>query len=58
MSDRIFRLLERLQKLDDALRRAQRTAILDPFEIARLRHLKSAVKRRLAHITRRRIAIA
>lgn len=58
MSDRIFRLLERLQKLEDALRRAQRAAATDPFEIARLRYRKSAVKRRLAHVTLRRAAFA
>ena len=45
MSDKIFRLLERLQKLDDALTRAQlrRSAL----EVARLRAMKAGLKRRL-----------
>lgn len=48
MSDRIFRLLERHQKLDEALRRAQRRRWIDPFEVARIRKLKLVVKDRLA----------
>ncbi|MFM5885654.1 MAG: DUF465 domain-containing protein [Novosphingobium sp.] len=47
MSDRVFRLMERHQKLDEMLRRllARRTA--DPFEIVRLKKLKLALKDRL-----------
>ncbi|WP_156500538.1 DUF465 domain-containing protein [Croceicoccus bisphenolivorans] len=53
MTDRLFRRLERLQKLDDALRRAQRSKS-DPREIARLHILKSALKLRLMQLTARR----
>ncbi len=58
MSDRIFRLLERHQKLDDALRRAQRRRWADPFEVARLKKLKLAIKDRLARLAapRRRLS--
>lgn len=48
MSDRLFRLMERHQKLDDALRRMQMRRFADPFEIARLKKLKLAIKDRLA----------
>lgn len=50
MSDRVFRLLERHQKLDELLRRAQRRNWADPFEIARLKKLKLAIKDRLARM--------
>lgn len=58
MSDRTFRLLERHQKLDDALRRAQRRRWADPFEVARLKKLKLAIKDRLARLAgpRRRLS--
>ena len=58
MSDRVFRLLERHQKLDDALRRAQRRRWADPFEVARLKKLKLAIKDRLARLAgpRRRLS--
>lgn len=48
MSDRLFRLMERHQKLDDALRRLQGRRTADPFEIVRLKKLKLAIKDRLA----------
>ncbi len=48
MPERIFRLLERLQRLDDGLRAAQRRSFADPLELARLRRLKAALKSRLA----------
>lgn len=54
MSDRLFLLLERHQKLDDALRRAQRRRWIDPFEVARLKKLKLALKDRLARLARPR----
>lgn len=54
MSDRLFRLMERHQKLDDRLRAVQRGRFPDPFEIARLKKLKLAVKDRLAAAVRRR----
>jgi hypothetical protein len=51
MPDRIFRLLERLQRIDHFLRSAQRRRFADPLELARLRQLKDRVKARLAHLT-------
>ncbi|MFM6949954.1 MAG: DUF465 domain-containing protein [Novosphingobium sp.] len=54
MSDRVFRLMERHQKLDDALRLAQRRRLTDPFEIVRLKKLKLAIKDRIARLLRRR----
>lgn len=53
MSDRVFRLLERHQKLDEALRRLQAKRWPDPLEIARLKKLKLAIKDRLARLARR-----
>jgi uncharacterized protein len=53
MSDRVFRLLERHQKLDEALRRLQTRRWPDPLEIARLKKLKLAIKDRLARLARR-----
>ena len=50
MSDRIFLMLERHQTLDDRLRRLQRTPWPDPFEVARLKKLKLALKDRLARV--------
>lgn len=52
MSNRTFRLLERHQKLDAALRTAQSRRWVDPFEIARLKKLKLMVKDRLAKLAR------
>jgi hypothetical protein len=54
MSDRAYRLLERHQKLDELLRRAQSRRWPDPLEIARLKKLKLAIKDRLARLVRRR----
>ncbi|MCZ8171900.1 MAG: DUF465 domain-containing protein [Novosphingobium sp.] len=53
MSDRVFRLMERHQKLDEALRLAQRRRLDDPFEIVRLKKLKLAIKDRIARVMRR-----
>ena len=50
MSESTFRLLERHQKLDEALRRAERRRWIDPFEIARLKKLKLAIKDRLSRL--------
>ena len=52
MSDSIFRLLERHQKLDAALRTAQRRRWTDPAEVARLKKLKLAIKDRLSRLAR------
>lgn len=53
MSDRYFRLLERHQKLDERLRNLQRRRFADPFELARLKKLKLAIKDRLARLIRK-----
>lgn len=47
MSERYFTLLERHQKLDEALRLARRKRWVDPFEIVRIKRLKLVVKDRL-----------
>lgn len=54
MSDRYFSLLERHQKLDDALRLARRKRWVDPFEIARIKKLKLLVKDRLSRLLPRK----
>lgn len=54
MSDRLFRLMERHQKLDRALRQLQVQRWPDPFQIARLKKLKLALKDRLARLYTRR----
>ncbi len=54
MSDRVFRLMERHQKLDERLHRLQTLRWPDPFEIARLKKLKLAIKDRLARFVTRR----
>ena len=48
MSDPIFRLMERHQQLDARLQSARTRRWTDPFEIARLKKLKLALKDRLA----------
>lgn len=56
MSDHYFRLLERHQKLDEALRLARHKRWSDPFEIARIKKLKLVVKDRLSRILPRKSA--
>ncbi len=51
MSDRLFLMMERHQKLDDALRRLQARRWVDPLEIARIKKLKLSIKDRLARIS-------
>ena len=51
LRQRAFRLLERHQKLDAALRMAQGRRWVDPFEVARIKKLKLMVKDRLAMLT-------
>lgn len=53
MSNITFRLLERHQKLDAALRSAQGRRFVDPFEVARIKKLKLMIKDRLARLARR-----
>lgn len=50
MSDTAYRLLERHQKIDARLRAVQGWRWPDPFEIARLKKLKLAMKDRLARL--------
>ncbi len=56
MSDPIFRLMERHQQLDARLQSARTRRWTDPFEIARLKKLKLALKDRLARLLARRSA--
>jgi uncharacterized protein len=48
MSDRVFRLLERHQRLDEHLQRIQMRRWPDPFEVVRLKKLKLILKDRLS----------
>jgi hypothetical protein len=54
MSNRIFRLLERHQRLDARLALARASRWPDPFEIARLKKLKLAIKDRISGLIRPR----
>jgi len=54
MSDRVFRLMERHQRLDERLRNVQRFRFADPIEIVRLKKLKLAIKDRIARLARGR----
>lgn len=56
MSDRVYRLMERHQKLDERLRLLRSLRWPDPFEIARIKKLKLALKDRLARLISRRSA--
>ncbi|WP_404480132.1 DUF465 domain-containing protein [Novosphingobium sp. BL-52-GroH] len=48
MTDRMFRLLERLQKLDALINGAKTNRLADPLEIAWLRKRKLELRARLA----------
>ena len=50
MPDRMFRLMERQQKLDGLIARARRARWVDPLEIARLNLLKQSLKERVARL--------
>jgi uncharacterized protein YdcH (DUF465 family) len=54
MSDPIFRLMERHQQLDSRLSLARARRWTDPFEIARLKKLKLALKDRMSRLIVRR----
>ena len=54
MSDRMFRLMERHQKLDRLIVEARKRRSADPFELLRLKKLKLAIKDRMAALLRRR----
>lgn len=50
MTERMFRLLERHQKLDTLLAMARARRIADPLEIAWLRQRKDRLRGRLARL--------
>ncbi|GGC33144.1 hypothetical protein GCM10011371_20690 [Novosphingobium marinum] len=52
MSFRFYRLLERLQRLDDALRLAESRPQSDPALLAGLRHRKLSLRRALARLSK------
>lgn len=56
MSDRVFRLMQRHQRLDERLRQQQATRWPDPFAVAKLKKLKLALKDRIARMSRRPVA--
>lgn len=53
MTNRVFHLLERHQKLDEQLHFARRRRWVDPIEIARIKKLKLMLKDRLARLGRK-----
>ncbi len=53
MSDHVYRLLERHQRLDSRLHQARTRRWADPFEIARLKKLKLAIKDRVNRLLAR-----
>ena len=57
MSDRVFRLMERHQRLDERLRRLQASRFADSFEVLRLKKLKLAIKDRLARLASSPLAV-
>lgn len=56
MSDRLFRLMERHQKLDRMIAAAHKRRFGDPSELLRLKKLKLAIKDRIARTARRKPA--
>lgn len=52
VSYKVYRLLERHQRLDELLRRELSRRWADPFRIAQLKKLKLAVRDRIAHFSR------
>ena len=54
MSDRLFHLMERHQKLDARIRAVSARRHGDPFEVLRLKKLKLALKDRMARLMRQR----
>ena len=53
MSEHVFRLMERHQKLDRLLEDARRRRWVDPLEILKLKKLKLAIKDRIVATLRR-----
>ncbi|MAH14319.1 MAG: DUF465 domain-containing protein [Sphingomonadaceae bacterium] len=58
MSEHVFRLMERHQKLDRLLEDARRRRWVDPLEILKLKKLKLAIKDRIVATLRRRASEA
>lgn len=58
MSDRFFRLLERLQQVDSLLRRAQTFRGIDPITVVRLRRHKQILRARLGRLQSDPLALA
>ena len=58
MSEHVFRLMERHQKLDRLLEDARRRRWVDPLEIIKLKKLKLAIKDRIVATLRRRASEA
>ncbi len=58
MSEHVFRLMERHQKLDRLLDDARRRRWVDPLEILKLKKLKLAIKDRIVATLRRRASEA
>lgn len=58
MSEHVFRLMERHQKLDRLLEDARRRRWVDPLEILKLKKLKLAIKDRIVATLRRRASKA
>ncbi len=52
MPNQVYRLLERYQKLDAMLRRAQAQRWYDPLETSRIKKLKLALRDRLSRLAR------
>ena len=53
MSDRLYRLMERHQKLDRMIAAAHGRRLGDPLELLRLKQLKLAIKDQIARAMRR-----
>jgi uncharacterized protein YdcH (DUF465 family) len=54
MSDSVFRLLERHQRLDERIRSEQARRWTDPANVARLKKVKLTIKDRLARLAQPR----
>ena len=57
MSDLTYRLMERHQQIDEALRAERQRRWPDPMAILRLTRAKLALRQRLARLMRRRVAL-
>ncbi|MBT0671169.1 DUF465 domain-containing protein [Novosphingobium profundi] len=51
MTEKMFRTLEKLQRIDSRLRRAQRGRRSDRGEIARLMGIKNGIRERLSRLS-------